>query len=63
LANATVADRESFATLTNTVARLTIEVSTFNEKLVKALTENKRLSAAAAGPNYGPRREVLYTHY
>lgn len=54
LANATVADRESIAALTSTVARLTVEVAAVTEKLVLALTENKRL-AAAATPRPGSR--------
>jgi len=63
LVNATVADRESIAALTNTVARLTVQAATVNEKLVKDLTENKHLSATAAGTNSDPRMEVSYTHY
>ena len=63
LANATATDREEVSALTNTVARLTLKIITVNEKLVKAQTENKRLSAIAAGTNSGPRREVSYTNY
>merc|ERR1740124_885764 len=63
LVNATVADRESIAALTNTVARLTVQAATINEKLVKDLTENKHLSATSAGTNSDPRMEVSYTHY
>ena len=61
--NATVTDRESIAALTNTVACLTIKVATIIEKLVKALIENKRLSATVARTNSDQRREMSYIHY
>ena len=55
LANATMADRESMATLTATVGRLTVELAETNAKLVRALADNNIL-ARQVGTSGSPAR-------
>ena len=69
LANATLADRESIAALTQTISRLTVEIAESNAKLVRALAANNELTKKLANTSRvrTPRDPDLpppsYTHY
>ena len=65
LANATLADRESIATLTTTIGKLTVDLAETNARLAKALADNASLTTKLAGRKNTTNinRNVSYTNY
>ena len=62
LANATGADRESIATLTTIIGKLTVDLAEANVRLAKALADNAELATKLATRKNNTTDKMLHTH-